>query len=373
MWCRIVFTLAAVLAMTVPALAQDLPREASVSEASPASEPERDAASASLADTELRLNPWSPLRQDPAQGQDGGSPITLADPTRTPLPTGTPVATPRAGVTPGSPTVAPALSGLAADSARLDGIAVAVESAATASDWTRAQREWTRFDDLWFDVEDGFRAFSRETYRDIETAMGRASDALRVSPPDGAALRREVAAIRGLLQPFLLSSPPSAGSQPPTQAPTNGLPPLVRPLSGSFQPPSAPTPSPGVAQVPESCTAPPTLNLNRMVRGDDSLDWTARGFRPGSFVHAAVHGPTSSGSITGPRIQGIEALPVDRNCRTSSEEGVNIPEILEDNPGLTSGHYVLVVRGFQWTPNSSGSEREVTLYAPFDIYVVLRR
>ncbi len=60
----------------------------------------------------------------------------------------------------------------------VDGAAARVE----AGDLTGAREAYQRFDDGWFDIEDGIRAQSRASYRSIEDAMGDARDALRREP-----------------------------------------------------------------------------------------------------------------------------------------------------------------------------------------------
>jgi high-affinity iron transporter len=62
-------------------------------------------------------------------------------------------------------------------------------------DSARARAEYAHFDDGWFTIEDGVREASKESYRDIETAMGAAKFALKQEPIDPA---RATAALEAL-------------------------------------------------------------------------------------------------------------------------------------------------------------------------------
>ena len=77
--------------------------------------------------------------------------------------------------------------------------------------WTRAspraigrppRAAWEEFDGLWDQVEDGFRAASRDDYRAIEAAMRPIALALRTEDPDADLIRTEIAGLRALLAPF---------------------------------------------------------------------------------------------------------------------------------------------------------------------------
>lgn len=58
--------------------------------------------------------------------------------------------------------------------------------AIAAGDVAIARAEYAHFDDGWFEIEDGVRDLSRQSYRDIENAMGDAKFALKQEPIDPA-------------------------------------------------------------------------------------------------------------------------------------------------------------------------------------------
>lgn len=56
--------------------------------------------------------------------------------------------------------------------------------AIAAGDVAKARTEYAHFDDGWFEIEDGVREASKQSYRDIENAMGDAKFALKQEPVD---------------------------------------------------------------------------------------------------------------------------------------------------------------------------------------------
>ncbi|MBM2812156.1 MAG: iron permease [Chloroflexi bacterium] len=89
------------------------------------------------------------------------------------------------------------------DAGRLDQLAALVEADTGSGDWASARRNWRAFGELWLDVEDGFRDASRQGYADIESAMVRVGDALRVAAPSAQILRQSLAGLRAELKPFV--------------------------------------------------------------------------------------------------------------------------------------------------------------------------
>ena len=266
-------------------------------------------------------------------------------------------------------------SGIAADAMRLDGQAAQVDDAARVADWPTARQAWSGFDELWDSVEDGVRAFSRDAYRSIEDDMARVGTALRASEPDIPLVRAELGALRGHVQLLIPTSVPAASS-PAGATPRPTAPAMAPPAPGGLQPnlsllSLAPTPralEPSPTSVPESCTTPSISVTPASLRSDGVLDWRARGFKPGTTVRVVVQGPTAAGSISGPVVRRFESMPVDRSCSArGNDEGIPAEGLLEDNPNLPSGHYVLVVSGIRWN-GGNVTESEMRLFAPFNFY-----
>src|SRR5439155_12619187 len=65
-----------------------------------------------------------------------------------------------------------------------------------AGDQAGARSAYQRFDDGWFNVEDGVRDASRASYRSIESAMTEAQLSLRADPFDGAKAKAALLALR---------------------------------------------------------------------------------------------------------------------------------------------------------------------------------
>jgi hypothetical protein len=93
-------------------------------------------------------------------------------------------------------------SQLQTDAARLDHVAVEVDDAVVAEDWDDARSEWAEFDELWDDVEDGFRAADRDGYRAIEATMSDIVIALTTDAPDPDQIRELIATLRARIAPF---------------------------------------------------------------------------------------------------------------------------------------------------------------------------
>lgn len=86
-----------------------------------------------------------------------------------------------------------------------------------AGDAAGARSAYQKFDDGWFEIEDGVRAASRESYRNIETAMGDAKFALREDSFDTAKARAALQALRAECDKFIkggFAAEQSSGLQP---------------------------------------------------------------------------------------------------------------------------------------------------------------
>lgn len=97
-----------------------------------------------------------------------------------------------------------------ADARRLDHVASEVDDALASGDWDAARQEWAEFDELWEDVEDGFRAVSRDGYRAIESTMDDVVAALRPDAPDSDSVRSLLVALRANIASF--AGPDDSGS-----------------------------------------------------------------------------------------------------------------------------------------------------------------
>lgn len=78
----------------------------------------------------------------------------------------------------------PETTQLAAGLLALNDFATASQAALAIGDVAAARAAYTLFDNGWEDIEDGVRARSRDSYRDIENAMRDAFQALNANPVD---------------------------------------------------------------------------------------------------------------------------------------------------------------------------------------------
>ena len=92
--------------------------------------------------------------------------------------------------------------GVPADVQRLLAIVSTVDDAVSNGDWATARSGWTDFDNLWSDVEDGFRAVSRDNYRAIEAHQSTIHGLVGQESPDVDRIRSEISAIRELISWF---------------------------------------------------------------------------------------------------------------------------------------------------------------------------
>jgi hypothetical protein len=77
-----------------------------------------------------------------------------------------------------------------------------VDDAVANGDWDTARTQWAGFDDLWDQVEDGFRAASRDDYRAVESHQTNIRGLLRADSPDADQLQAELASEEDLLVKF---------------------------------------------------------------------------------------------------------------------------------------------------------------------------
>src|SRR5581483_101139 len=97
-----------------------------------------------------------------------------------------------------APGAAPELAGHAR---QLDHLAAEIDAAAADGQWSTARLRADDFDNRWDDVEDGFRAASRDNYRAIETEIDRIKDLAR-DGTDKVGVHREIGTLRGILAPY---------------------------------------------------------------------------------------------------------------------------------------------------------------------------
>ena len=89
-----------------------------------------------------------------------------------------------------------------ANAVRLLTVVSQVSDAVNAGDWSTARSGWNDFDNLWQEVEDGFRAISRDDYRTIESHQGNIRGLLREDAPDVDRINGEINSIRALIASF---------------------------------------------------------------------------------------------------------------------------------------------------------------------------
>ncbi len=105
-------------------------------------------------------------------------------------------------------------------SQQLEVVARRVDAALTrldAGDLSGARAEYQGFSDRWFDIEDGVRALSRDSYRAIEDAMGDAKYALNLDPFDIDKARAALQQLRAVCDVFI-----AGPSSNPDRTPSDG-------------------------------------------------------------------------------------------------------------------------------------------------------
>jgi high-affinity iron transporter len=92
-------------------------------------------------------------------------------------------------------------------------------AAAQSGDIPTSQREYKTYENTWFDIEDGVRAASRDSYRAIEQRMAEASAALAQNRPNRDQVLAALTALDTEQKRFIAGQPPLATSPLPTPAP----------------------------------------------------------------------------------------------------------------------------------------------------------
>ncbi|WP_445627322.1 DUF4363 domain-containing protein [Nostoc sp. DSM 114167] len=115
-----------------------------------------------------------------AQTPPAGS--SISDTTATPAATTTPnaVATPAATTTPNAAATPAATS----EFQGLQGVVTNTKAAVQAGDFTKAKGEFDKFEDFWSKVEDGVKAKSPTTYKEIEDKADEIKAGLKASAPN---------------------------------------------------------------------------------------------------------------------------------------------------------------------------------------------
>ena len=94
----------------------------------------------------------------------------------------------------------------------------AARAAVAAANIDQARTEYLAFDSGWFEIEDGIRDLSRQSYRDIENAMGDVKFALKQQPVDSAKVDAALQTLETANTAFINGTSSAA---PPTTAATN--------------------------------------------------------------------------------------------------------------------------------------------------------
>ncbi len=89
-------------------------------------------------------------------------------------------------------------------------------TAAQVGDLVTAQREYKSYENRWFDIEDGVRGKSRDSYRVIEKQMSLVDMALSQSKPDKAQVVTALTALDTELKRFVAGQPPLDAAVPTT-------------------------------------------------------------------------------------------------------------------------------------------------------------
>ncbi|MBV9602841.1 MAG: iron permease, partial [Chloroflexi bacterium] len=91
-------------------------------------------------------------------------------------------------------------------------------AAARAGDLGAAQQTYSQYENTWFDIEDGVRGASRDSYVAIEKAMSGVGAALAASPPDQTRVVDALAALDAEQQQFVAGGATDAGATPPASS-----------------------------------------------------------------------------------------------------------------------------------------------------------
>ncbi len=102
---------------------------------------------------------------------------------------------------------------------RLDGYVQQAIDRTNARDMPGAAQVFQQFSDQWLDIEDGVKAASRPTYREIEDAMGEVKFTLSSQPPNPTQVHQALQKLHSINQKFIQGT---ASAQEPTPAPASG-------------------------------------------------------------------------------------------------------------------------------------------------------
>ena len=124
--------------------------------------------------------------------------------------------------------VAYAANSPAQDLQAANGLVQQALTAAQKGDLAAAQQTYAQYENSWFDIEDGIRGASRDSYVAIEKAMTGVTAAFAPTPPDQAQVVAALTALDGEQQRFLAGS--GGGSTSPATAPATTDKPTVSTL-----------------------------------------------------------------------------------------------------------------------------------------------
>lgn len=102
------------------------------------------------------------------------------------------------------------------DLQRLNGYIEQALTKANAKDFQGSQRAYKQFDNEWFDVEDGVKKTSRQTYRDVESAMNEVKFALLQTPPDQSQVVAALLKLQAIDQKFIAGGSTLSAETTPT-------------------------------------------------------------------------------------------------------------------------------------------------------------
>lgn len=100
-----------------------------------------------------------------------------------------------------------------------------------AKDIKGAKSEFGAYHEAWFDIEDGVKKISRQSYKDIESAMGEVQFALSINPPDQSQVLRSLTSLHDLNQKFITNQVQSTPDQAVTSKDTVTITSLIERLN----------------------------------------------------------------------------------------------------------------------------------------------
>ena len=91
-------------------------------------------------------------------------------------------------------------------------------SAARGQNLTAARQAYDQYENTWFDIEDGVRSSSRDSYVAIEKTMASVSAAFAATPPDAGKVADALVALDGAQQAFITGQLPAKPQTTPSQS-----------------------------------------------------------------------------------------------------------------------------------------------------------